>query len=125
MNAWNSTFKIKPRKKSMRDSWAEKNKDKPRKARAALKPISKKRSGLTKPRKDCREFVFNRAEGLCEAATALPLVCTGSAEQVHEILARSQGGSITDPENCLAVCAACHSWITGNMNEARRLGLAK
>lgn len=109
----------------MRDSWAERNRNKPKKARTALKPVSKKRSALTKPRKDCREFVFKRAGGCCEATSALPLICTGAAEQVHEILARSQGGSITDPKNCLAVCGCCHTWITSNMNEARKLGLAK
>jgi hypothetical protein len=46
-------------------------------------------------------------------------------QDVHEVLARSQGGSITDPANCLGVCRPCHDFITRNMNIARCLGLAK
>lgn len=102
-----------------------------RKTKAAGKPmrrtklvaVSPKRRKIMPARKDCRETVLRRSGGRCEAR--LPEVCSGAAEQVHELLARSQGGSITDPNNCLVCCAACHSWVTRHMNQARALRLAK
>ena len=31
--------------------------------------------------------------------------------QVHELLSRGRGGSITDRTNCVALCGDCHDWI--------------
>ncbi len=44
---------------------------------------------------------------------------------VHEIIRRSQGGSILDEENCMAVCRACHQRIGNYPKLAFDLGLAK
>jgi len=44
---------------------------------------------------------------------------------VHELKRRSQGGSILDPENCLAVCRKCHRRIGEHPQLAFDLGLAK
>lgn len=46
---------------------------------------------------------------------------------MHEILARSGGGSPTDPANILLVCgpgnvAGCHGWIHQHPQEAMALG---
>ena len=90
--------------------------------RTKLRPVSAKRRKIMPARKDCRETVFRRAGGKCEIRR--PGVCTGACEQVHEVTARSQGGSITDPENCRGTCAPCHEWVTQNMNAARTMGLA-
>jgi hypothetical protein len=43
----------------------------------------------------------------------------------HERLARSQGGSPSDPENVIGLCRPHHEWVTENMNAARTMGLAK
>lgn len=39
----------------------------------------------------------------CQAATAV---------DVHEILPRSGGGSMTDDENLADLCRSCHDWVT-------------
>lgn len=42
---------------------------------------------------------------------------------IHELVNRSQGGSILDGRNLLAVCRECHTRITTEPKEAERLGL--
>jgi 5-methylcytosine-specific restriction endonuclease McrA len=42
--------------------------------------------------------------------------------EVHERLSRGRGGSIIDPNNCVALCAGCHRWITGNPAAAEAAG---
>lgn len=44
---------------------------------------------------------------------------------VHELLRRSQGGSIIDEENCICVCRVCHNRIGDEPNLAVSLGLAR
>lgn len=44
---------------------------------------------------------------------------------VHELKRRSQGGSIVDRANCIAVCRDCHNRIGNNPQLAFDLGLAK
>lgn len=44
---------------------------------------------------------------------------------IHEIIRRSQGGSILDEENLLAVCRPCHQRIGNHPALAFELGLAK
>lgn len=109
---WNSTLRRKaPMKRSA----------KPMK-RTPLAKMSAKTKGALHGRKKCCEAVRIRAGGLCEAKLE---GCQKVIHHTHEILARSQGGSPTDSENCLGVCFSCHCWITENMNAARELGLAK
>lgn len=47
------------------------------------------------------------------------------SRDLHEIIRRSQGGSILDESNILAVCRPCHVRITANPKLAFDLGLAK
>lgn len=47
------------------------------------------------------------------------------SEDVHEVLARSAGGSILDEANVLAVCRAAHVWIGDHPKEAITLGLRR
>ena len=47
------------------------------------------------------------------------------SKDVHELIRRSQGGSILDPENVLAVCRPCHTRIGNYPQLAFDLGLAK
>lgn len=47
-----------------------------------------------------------------------------SALDIHEIKRRSQGGSLLDDENLLAVCRKCHDWINAHPKQAERVGLS-
>ena len=47
------------------------------------------------------------------------------SSDIHEIIRRSQGGSILDEKNLLAVCRPCHNPIGNNPQLAFDLGLAK
>ena len=58
-----------------------------------------------------RQTVMDRARRLCEADLD---GCTTHATDVHEIKTRARGGSITDPDNCLALCRWCHAFITAH-----------
>jgi 5-methylcytosine-specific restriction endonuclease McrA len=44
---------------------------------------------------------------------------------IHELKRRSQGGSILDESNCIAVCRECHRRIGNYPALAFELGLAK
>jgi 5-methylcytosine-specific restriction endonuclease McrA len=54
----------------------------------------------------------------------LTYVRRGSVD-IHELVRRSQGGSILEEENLLAVCRACHDRIGRSPQLAFDLGLAK
>ena len=47
------------------------------------------------------------------------------ATDVHEILTRARGGSITDLNNLAVLCRPCHSWITEHPKEAHEQGWLK
>lgn len=47
------------------------------------------------------------------------------AQDIHEIVRRSQGGSILDETNLMAVCRPCHQRIGNYPQLAFDLGLAK
>ena len=51
------------------------------------------------------------------------VVKPNKTRDIHELINRSQGGSITQHNNLLAVCRPCHNRITTNPKEAERLGL--
>lgn len=132
------------RKKSMRQAYADKMRQKPpqewpgrksavlsrkgaqdgaqatRKPRDGLKRQSAKAKALVTPRKKCIAAVRLRSGGRCEVR--IQAICTGWHDHTHEIKARSAGGSITDPANCLAVCFVCHRWLDEHANMARELG---
>ena len=47
------------------------------------------------------------------------------SQDIHELLRRSQGGSVVDEANCIAVCRSCHTRIGNYPQLAFDLGLAK
>lgn len=57
-----------------------------------------------------RALIGRRSGGRCEAEHP---GCTGHADHVHHVLARSAGGT-NDPANLLHVCGAGHRYIHGN-----------
>lgn len=58
-------------------------------------------------------------------ATKVWVHCEVASVDVHEILARSAGGSILDEGNVLCLCRQCHDWIGNNPKAALELGLRK
>jgi len=77
--------------------------------RSAINPVSAKRRGQLAERAATRREVFARSE-TCEAG--INEYCSRVPTDVHEIKTRARGGSITDPDNCLALCRGCHRFIT-------------
>ena len=43
---------------------------------------------------------------------------TNPSDDVHEIVSRARGGSITDPANLVCLCRLCHGWVTTHPKEA-------
>ena len=89
-------------------------------ARTPLRKVSTKRAAQAGGRKACIAAVRERCGGRCEFPG-----CHSAMQDGHEILARSQGGSIVDPANVIGLCRPHHNWVTENMNKAREMGLAK
>lgn len=54
-----------------------------------------------------------------------PIYVRNRSQDIHEIVRRSQGGSILDESNLLAVCRSCHNRIGAHPALAFELGLAK
>jgi hypothetical protein len=83
---------------------------------------AKRRREQAERRKVLARLLEERGPG-CEARVFN--VCQGRAVDGHEVLARSAGGSITDPANILLVCRRCHEWVTVRPKEATSLGLRR
>lgn len=68
---------------------------------------------------------------LCEACPVFaehdekPIYRRNASMDVHELVRRSQGGSILDEANLMCVCRPCHTRIGNNPQLAFDLGLAK
>lgn len=95
-----------------------------------MRKESSKRSSLNKKRSAfTRQILAERS--WCEACPVFAkhdekvTYLRNPACDVHEIVRRSQGGSIIDEENVLAVCRPCHDRIGRYPALAFELGLAK
>jgi 5-methylcytosine-specific restriction endonuclease McrA len=58
---------------------------------------------------------------LIERPTCQRCKVSGS-QDIHELKSRARGGSITDLNNLVALCRACHTWITANPAKATQEG---
>ena len=87
--------------------------------RTPIRPVSRKRAKENRQRTEVLRSLYGTP-----CAARLP-VCTGRAEQGHEVLSRARGGSITDAANIIGVCAPCHRHITEHPLEATALGLSR
>lgn len=74
-------------------------------------------------REETRPAVMDRSGGRCEIR--IPDICTGAAVDMHEVLTRARGGSITDPDNILAACRPCHDHVTDNPEWAAEEGYVR
>jgi cytochrome c553 len=95
----------------------------PLKRSGRLKPRSKKRQQLYARKGGRRDFVASMLRRYPKCQASISARCEGRSVDVHELLARSQGGSILDEENCIAVCRHCHDWIGNNPKKATIAGL--
>jgi len=78
--------------------------------RSRVNPVSKKRAAIAGDRRQFVRRIIGEREW-CEARLA---GCQNQATDVHEIKTRARGGDILDETNVLALCRACHSFITVN-----------
>lgn len=98
--------------------------------RSPLNRQSAKRAAENRERATMLREMFGEAPA---CAACLPLAelgisrsdtgCMGAAEDAHEPLMRSRGGSITDPDNVIPVSRACHRWIHAHPAAATEAGL--
>ena len=107
----------------------------PLKRKTPLSPVSKKRQAIQgERRRMVKEELMNRPD--CEAGHLIftwrvrqgergDHGCTGLSSDIHEPLTRARGGSITDPENMVAICRPCHNWVHGHPLESEEIGLLK
>lgn len=96
--------------------------------RSPIRPRSKKRSEEYVKRRALVEQLLGE-RGWCEACPVFAgfdnktSYIRNRSQDIHELVRRSQGGSILDIENLLAICRPCHRRINENPNLAIRLGL--
>lgn len=106
----------------------------------AKKPIKSQRKPIAKRSKKTEEKYVERRilvekvlreRPICEACAIFAAYDNKvtyrvhMSRDVHELVRRSQGGSILDESNVLAVCRVCHMRIGNNPQLAFDLGLAK
>jgi 5-methylcytosine-specific restriction endonuclease McrA len=102
----------------------------PLKQKSQLKKRSKKTEKLYSERRPFVEKIL-KERPLCEACKVFAAhdekvtYRQHMSKDVHEIVRRSQGGSILDESNVLAVCRPCHIRIGNYPQLAFDLGLAK
>ncbi len=90
--------------------------------RGWLRAVSAKRQAVNRERRKVIEALLTERGPGCEARLD---GCDGRAVDCHEVLRRSQGGSLTDPGNLLLLCRTHHDWITTHPAEAVALGLSR
>lgn len=86
--------------------------------RASLRQVSAKRRALLRERKKLTDAMQSEGRPSC-------VNCGAPAEDLHELLSRARGGSISDPTNCVPICRPCHTYATEHPIEAEKLGLSK
>lgn len=99
----------------------------PLKRGGKIKSVSVKRARENRVRAKIKSQVL-RTRSVCEAGQAINAVdrhhqCHRSPDDIHEPLTRARGGSITDPDNMIVVCRACHNWIHQHPKAATTVGL--
>lgn len=88
-----------------------------------MKQVSAKRQAENKLRREVIMRKYGDGFVSCEVGFFINSGCEGNAVDVHEPHTRARGGSITDPDNMVAVCRSCHDWIHNNSVEATEIGL--
>lgn len=84
--------------------------------RARLRPRSAKRDRLYRQQRRPLVAALLSDRPLCQRCGR------AQSTEVHELKSRARGGSITDLENCVALCHDCHAWITTHPADALAAG---
>ena len=97
--------------------------------RTPLKKRSNKQLALAIQRRDIlREKFGQPGEWVCSVRGTflIPLMgpCFGPVNG-HELIKRSQGGSIVDPENIIMLCNYHNGWVEDHPLDAEKIGLVK
>ncbi len=97
--------------------------------RTPLKPRSDKMKSKYVDRRKIVSDMLNEYQS-CEACIIFSvydgksgIVRVNKTVDVHEIINRSQNGSILDKKNLLAICRKCHRRVTDNPKQAELVGL--
>ena len=97
--------------------------------RSRIKSMSDKRRKQNRERRAVLHAIYGEHPrcALCAPLRSHGIVtgCDGWADDADEILRRSAGGSITDPDNVRPVGRECHRWITEHPALAREWGLER
>ncbi len=105
--------------------------------RTTLKSVSSKRRKTNAIRKANLESAWGPRPWSCylthkqgqfqhardNSLTRIPF-CIGQVD-AHELLKRSQGGSITEPSNMVPLCSGHNSWVEDNPKISYELGLVR
>lgn len=99
----------------------------PPERRTRLRPVSKKREKVNRARRELVAGLLAQRPR-CEARDLIFVVddkhrCNLWSCDIHEVVTRARGGSILDPDNCRAICRACHDWIHDHPKQATSIGL--
>ena len=92
--------------------------------------MSKKREALNAQRRAMLEDNFGpRDTWRCWLVNRPALMvmmggCYGAVAG-HELVKRSQGGSITDPRNIILLCSRHNAWVEDFPDDAHKIGLMK
>lgn len=97
--------------------------------RTRLRPVSEKRQQQNRVRAAMADRRWpDRRDGtvLCAVWEAMqPDWCDRYASDLHEIVRRSQGGSITDEENTTPTCRPCNGLLSDGPDWGYRIGVIK
>ena len=92
--------------------------------RTPINRVSKRRQRANTIRKRVLEDKFGPREGWKCALAGQYLACFGNLNG-HELLKRSRGGSITDPDNIEILCDGHNVWVEDHPTLAHEIGMAK
>lgn len=101
--------------------------------RTPIRPVSKKRARLLRERKKLTDSMKREGPVCCgfvvweedSRGVDMGYFCGRRADDLHEIVSRARGGSITDEANVIPLCRVHHIWVTEHPKEAAELGLSR
>jgi len=91
-----------------------------KKPRKKIRPVSKKRAAVNRIYAAISHPIWKGKP--CEAKTP---DCIKWAQGIHHPEGNETTEKLLDPDNMMACCNPCNSWIEANDDEARRRGLKR
>lgn len=84
-----------------------------------MRAVSKKRARQQRERRKLAQRFHD-----APACVGRLVGCAGLAVDLHEVLSRARGGSITDLDNVVPLCRPCHDYVTTHPDAAESVGLS-